>query len=580
VIAAACDCVGDAERSAWHRAEAAAGADDQVAAGLEAAAELARARGGYSEQALFLSRAAELTAAPQRRAGRLLAAADAHLISGDPGAAEILLDIAAAHQNDPVLRARALRTRALIEMFHVRVASVPAMLLEAVVELGGQDPRMAWDLLFGAMHAALLARERASGITLIDVAKATVDAWHDPDAPDWSADLLMAGLARRITEGHAPAVPVLRRALARLRACAELKETGIPISILVSSAANELWDIEALRELTDRFTATDRRQGALWALGRALLVAAHAEIVAGRFAEADACYAQSDDFFAATGFPANAAVNRALLLAWRGREAELRAALAAIVKVAETSGVGYLLISGLYAHTVLDLGLGRYQSALDHALTIYRDDPPGVGNLVLPLVVEAGIRAGQRPAAAAALARMTERAQAAGTPWGLGLLARCQALMSADQQAEARYRESIELLSQVPVALDLAHTRLLFREWLRRRRRRSQARTQLRAAHQLFDSCGAVPFAERARAELLATGEQVRNRALPAPAGLTPQERQVAILAAGGNTNAEIASRLFITVSTVEFHLNKVFRKLGISSRRQIASRLEHTEET
>lgn len=577
-LAVACGSAGDTERSAWHRAEAAAGADDEAAAALEAAAELARTRGGYSEQALFLSRAAELTTAPERRAERLLAAADAHLISGDPAAAEVMIDMA-AHLNDPVSRARALRTRAMIEMFHIRVASVPAMLLEAVIELGGQDPRMAWDLLFGAMHAALMARGHVSGTTLADVAKATAGAWHDPDAADWSADLLMEGLARRVAEGHARAVPVLRQALARLRASAGLKETGIPIGVLVSFATDELWDIEALRELADRLAAADRRQGALYALGQTLLVAAQGEIVAGRLAEADAYYAQADDFFAATGFPAGGPVHRVLLLAWIGREDELRTAMAGITYLADSCGQGHLLDLGLHALTVFDLSLGRYQSALDHALKVYHDDPPGVGNLVLPLIVEAGVRAGHHEAAAAALTRMTERARAAGTPWGLGLLARCEALMSADEQAEARYRESVELLSQVPAALDLARTRLLFGEWLRRRRRRGEARTHLRAAYQMFDSCGAIPFAERARAELLATGEHARKRTLPVPSNLTPQERQVAILAARGSTNAEIASRLFITVSTVEFHLSKVFRKLGISSRRQIASQLELAEE-
>lgn len=579
-LAAACESAGDAERSAWHRAEAVAEADDQVADQLEAAAELARTRGGYSEQALFLSRAAELTTAPEQRAGRLLAAADAHLISGNPAAAEITLDMAAAHLNDPVPRARALRIRALVEMFYVRVANVPAMLLDAVAELGTQDLEMTWDLLFGAMHAALMARGHIRGTTLVEVAKVTADAWHDPDAPGWSPDLLMEGLARRVAEGYAQAVPVLRRALARLRASTELKESGIPVSILVSLATDELWDIEALRELADRLAAADRGQGALYALGVTLLVTAQAEIVAGRLAEAGACYAQADDFFAATGFPADGAINRALLLAWSGREDELHAALAGITDLADSFGHGHMVNLGLHARTVLDLGLGRYQSALDHALTVYRDDPPGVGNLVLPLIVEAGVRVGHREAAVAALTRITERARIAGTPWSLGLLARCEALMSTDLRAESRYRESVELLSQVPAALELACTRLLFGEWLRRRRRRGEARTHLRAAHQMFDACGAVPFAERARAELLATGEHVRKRTLPAPSDLTPQERQVAILAASGSTNAEIASRLFITVSTVEFHMNKVFRKLGISSRRQIASRLELAEDS
>jgi DNA-binding CsgD family transcriptional regulator len=578
-LAAAYDSAGDAERSAWHRAEAAAGPDDQLAAELEAAAGLARTRGGYSEQALFLSRAAELTVAPERRSERLLTAADAHLISGNPAAAEIMLDLAAAGLTDPRLRARALRTRALIEMFHVRVANVPAMLLDAVAELGTLDPGMTWGLLFEAMHAALMARDRVSGTTLADVARAAATAWHDPQAPDWSADLIMEGLARRVADGHPRAAPVLQQALARLRASAELKEIGTPLSVLVSLAADELWDIDSLRELADRLATVNREQGALYPLGMTLLVAAQGEIVAGRLEAADAYYAQADDFFAATGFPADGTVNRALLLAWSGREGELRAAVADIASLADSFGQGHMLTMGRHALAVLDLGRGRYQSALDHALTVYHDDPPAVGNLVLPLIVEAGVRAGQHQAAAAALARMAERAPAAGTPWGLGLLARCQALMSADQQAEARYRESIELLGQVPVALDLAHTRLLFGEWLRRRRRRGEARTHLHAAHQLFDSCGAIPFAERARAELLATGERVRQRALPAPTDLTPQERQVAILAASGSTNAEIAARLFITVSTVEFHLNKVFRKLAITSRRQIAARLERRDE-
>jgi tetratricopeptide (TPR) repeat protein len=417
-LAAACDSVGDAERSAWHRAEAAAGTDDQVAAELEAAAELARTRGGYSEQALFLSRAAELTTVPERRAERLLAAADAHLISGDPAAAETLLDMAAGHLNDPVPRARALRTKAVVEMFHVRVAKVPAMLLDAVAELGAQDPGMAWDLLFEAMHAALMARERVCGTTLADVAKATAAAWHDPDAPDWSADLIMEGLARRVAEGHAEAAPVLRAALARLCAAAELKETGIPLAVLVSLATDELWDIESRRGLADRLAAADRGQGALYALGMTLLVAAQAEIVAGRFAEADACYAQADDFFATTGFPAHGAVNRAYLLAWSGREDELRAALDGIANLAVSFGHGHMLAMGRHALAIFDLGAGRYQSALDHALAIFHDDPPALGNLVLPLIVEAGVRTGHHEEAAAALARMAERAQAAGTPWG------------------------------------------------------------------------------------------------------------------------------------------------------------------
>jgi DNA-binding CsgD family transcriptional regulator len=573
-LAAAHDSAGDAERAAWHRAEAADGTSEPIAAELEAAAERARARRGFPEQALFLSRAAELTPVPGRRAERLLAAADAHVISGDPAAAGILLDLAAADPDGPVARARALRTRAVLEIFHGRVPNVPALLLEAVAELGDRDPQMTWDLLFEATHAAMMAREYVREMGLLEVAKATVTAWQDPDPPAWSADLVMEGLARRVAEGHLQAVPVLQAALARLRGTAELKEFGIPFSVLISLATDEVWDIEARRELTDRLAAVDRAQGARYALSRTLLAAAQTEITAGRFAAAEACYAEADEFSAATGFPVDGAVHRAQLFAWTGREDELRAAVAGIAALAEALGQGHLDKMGRHALSVLDLGLGRYRSALNHALAVFRDDPPSVGNLVLPVIVEAGVRAGHRATAAEALTRMAERARAAGTPWGLGLLARCQGLMSTDENAEACYRESVDLLSRVPVDLDLAHTRLLFGEWLRRARRRAEARGQLRAAYQVFESCGAAPFAGRARAELLATGEQVRKRAVPVGNELTAQERHVAVLAASGHTNAEIAERLFITISTVEFHLNKVFRKFGISSRRQIARKI------
>jgi DNA-binding CsgD family transcriptional regulator len=218
--------------------------------------------------------------------------------------------------------------------------------------------------------------------------------------------------------------------------------------------------------------------------------------------------------------------------------------------------------------------MGRYDEALRHALPIYEEDVPSQGNLVLPLLVEAAVRAGDRHKAALALKRLEDRAQLAGTPWALGLLTRCRALTAETADAENWYRESIDLLAAVPLAAEHARSRLLFGEWLRRRKRRSEARIHLRAAYESFDAWGASLFAERARVELLATGETARRRVPETRFDLTPQERQVALLAASGLTNAEIASRLFITTSTVEFHLNKVFRKLGLTSRRQIAAAL------
>jgi DNA-binding CsgD family transcriptional regulator len=224
--------------------------------------------------------------------------------------------------------------------------------------------------------------------------------------------------------------------------------------------------------------------------------------------------------------------------------------------------------------SIFEIGSGRYPQALALAWGTFQEDTLAHGNLMLPTLVEAAVRVGDRSAAAAGLERVEERATLAGTPWALGALARCRALTARGDDAEERYQESIDLLGTVPVAAELAWSRLLYGEWLRRRRRRSDARVQLRAAYEAFDSWGAGPFAQRAGAELLATGVTARRRTVETRFDLTPQERHVAVLAAAGLTNIEIATKVFVTTSTIEYHLSKVFRKLGISSRRQLAEAL------
>ncbi|MFJ1969054.1 AAA family ATPase [Streptomyces sp. NPDC087903] len=562
------------DRRAWHRAEAVLGADDAAAADLDAASDRARARGGYSAQALFLSKAAELTTDPARRAQRYLAAAQAHLTSGDHAAVHPLLDLALPALHQPSARARALRIRASVELFNARHDRVPAMMLDAVAELAEADPRMAWELLYEALHAAVIARDPMHRTTLADVAKAAVAARHDPDAPAWSPDQLTRGLALRTAYGYESSVPTLQEGLAKLRASAELHDMASPFSIFVSLVAADVWDIEAFVEIVGRLAAADRDQGALYGLSLSLTALAYTEIWNGRLTAADALFAEAEDYATAIGLTTQGDLNRALLYAWMGRENDVRAVVAMMDAVATTYGLGMLRQSALHALCVLDLGMGRYDEALRHALPTYEEDVPSHGNLVLPLLVEAAVRTGDRRTAALALKRLEDRAQLSGTPWALGLLARCRALVDEDADAEKWYRESIDLLARVPVATEHARSRLLFGEWLRRRKRRSEAREHLRAAYESLDAWGASLFAERARIELLATGETARRRVPETRFDLTPQERQVALLAAGGLTNAEIASRLFITTSTVEFHLNKVFRKLGITSRRQIASAL------
>ncbi|MET9082016.1 AAA family ATPase [Streptomyces sp. NPDC004237] len=568
-LAAACDPVRDADRRAWHRAEAAEGVDDGVADDLAAASERARARGGYSQQALFLSRAAEFTGDPDKRAERLLDAAQAHLMSGDAPAAGTALDLAGADLRGPVTRTRELRIRATAQMFQIAVADVPAMLMDAVTRLGTQDPRLTWELLCEALHAALVAHDAMRGSSLTEVAAAVVAARHDPDSAVHDRDLLMEGLSRRVAEGYEHGAPVLRTALDGLRDGGGIRDANSPFAVMLLMACDDVWDVQAGRELTDRLAATDRDAGALYALSIALLVQARYELLDGRLTEAEVRYAEFDDIVAATGFPGGGDINRLHLLALTGREAELRAAVRQAAEM-RSMGHGVLQLMAQHALTLFELGQGHYRQALKHARAVFDEDPPTCGNLVLPLIVEAAVRTGDRDSADRALARLEERAPLAGTPWALGTLALGRALTADGDDAQKFYEESVELLGQGPLALELARTRLLFGEWLRRRKRRSDARKQLRAAYESFDAFGAVPYAERARIELLATGEKARRRAEETRFDLTPRERQVAAMAASGLTNGEIAARLFVTASTVEFHLNKVFRKLGITSRKQI----------
>ncbi|OIJ65441.1 hypothetical protein WN71_024405 [Streptomyces mangrovisoli] len=568
-LAAACDAVRDADRRAWHRAEAAEGADDGVADDLAAASERARSRGGYSQQALFLARAAELTAAPGTRAERLLDAAQAHLMSGDASAARTALDLAGGDLRGPVMRTRELRMRATAQMFQIAVADVPAMLMHAVAGLGPEDPRLTWELLCEALHAALVAHDRTRGVSPAEVAAAAVAARPDPDLVPHGRDLLMEGLARRAAEGFERGAPLLRTALDALRGGAGTGGASSPFAVMVSMACDDLWDVRAERDITERLAAADRDAGALYALSMTLLVAARCDLWDGRFEEAEVRYAEFDDIAADTGFPGGGDINRLHLFALTGREAELRAAAR---RIAELHDIGHGLLQLLARHalTVFELGRGRYRQAAGHARAVFEADPPACGNLVLPLLIEAGVRTGDRAGVGRAVARLEERAPLAGTPWALGTLALGRALTADGDDAEKFYRESAELLEQAPLALELARSRILFGEWLRRRRRRSDARRQLRAAYESFDAFGALPYAERARTELLATGETARRRTPETRSDLTPRERQVASMAAAGLTNGEIATRLFVTASTVEFHLNKVFRKLDITSRRQI----------
>jgi DNA-binding CsgD family transcriptional regulator len=266
-----------------------------------------------------------------------------------------------------------------------------------------------------------------------------------------------------------------------------------------------------------------------------------------------------------------AARGNAYLLAWRGDEAEARARAAVHLAYALERGQTGIVHFARYALMVLELGLGHYQAALENAHAIYEDDPPSAGSWVLPNLVEAAARSGRESVARDALNRLSERATASGTTLARGLLARSQALLAVDPEAESLYSESIDQLGRCSAKPELARSHLLFGEWLRRKGRRRDSREQLRTAHDMLASMGIEAFAERARVELLATGERARKRTVETQIELTPQERQIARLVRSGARNQEIAAQLFISTSTVQYHLVKVFRKLGVTSRTQLA---------
>jgi DNA-binding CsgD family transcriptional regulator len=568
---------GDQDQAAWHRAAAAVVPDEDVAAGLERSAARAGQRGGYAAQATFLARAAELTPDLRQRAIRLFAAAYAHLASGDGALAEASLDRAAPWLAAAGMHVAAQRLRASIAVFFSRHKDAPALLLDTAAAVDPPEAPLIREMLFEAMQAALVARQYTTGTTLAGVAHAALQAPVDPAQAPAAADLLLDGFATRIAVGYPPAVPLLRAAVAALSVGEQPAPAGIPATILGWFAADDLWDDHGRRIMLRHAEALQRRHGALGALRITLAGLAAGEVWAGRPDEAEAAYLEAAEISASIGVPAPATTGVLLeLRAWQGCEPESRALAEMTAQWGQQRGAAILEVFAQMGLTVLEMGASRYAEALSWGMRVYDDDPPGFGNRILPEIVEAGARSGDHRAARAALGRLADRATASGTPWALGMLARSRALLADDGDAEAFYLAAITQLAGTSVRTELARAHLLYGEWLRRQKRRRDAREHLRTACDMFDAMGAAAFAQRTRAELLAAGDRPRQPEQRPGPDLTPQEAQVARLAAAGATNAEIAVQLFVTISTVEFHLTKLFRKLSITSRRQLATALKH----
>ncbi|MGI5286389.1 ATP-binding protein [Nonomuraea polychroma] len=573
-LADATDPQTDPERRTWHLANATAGPDETVAAELARSAERAQARSGVAAAAAFLERAAELTPDPARRGGRALAAARAKYQAGGYDVALGLLDAATLSPLDERERARAGLLRGQIVFASTSASAALPLLLEAAGQLEPLDPGLARESYRDALLAVITAGRLPDGPQLADVARATLAAPPGP-APERN-DLLLNGVALVATEGYATGVPMVLRALDAFRTGEVSKEEGLNWLPLACRMAHNVWDFDSWSALSARLVDLARETGALSVLPSALLLLVSNRALAGEFAVADSLVAEAQAIGEVTGSRFLAQYAALVFEPWRGRESATRQAIEAVTREATLQGEGKVVTATQWASAVLYNGLGRYEEAYA-AAERGSEHPQELGGPFIRSsieLVEAATRSGRPARAAQAAARLDELAQAGGTDWALGTSASVRAQVSEGPAAEALYREAIERLGRTEVRITYARARLLYGEWLRRENRRADAREQLGIAYEMFCQMGAEGFTERASRELQATGEKVGRRFAKEGTTLTAQEGQIARLAGDGLTNLEIGSQLFISPHTVEWHLRKVFVKLGIVSRKQIPTSL------
>ena len=573
-LAEAIDAARDPDRRAWHRAHAALAPDEEVALELELSADRAQARGGIAAAAAFLQRAVALTVDAGLRAERALAAAQASLEAGAFDAALGVLATAEAGPLDELQRAR-------VDLLRGRIASASsfgigaAQLLKAARELEPLDVDLARQTYLEAWVAAAAAGELATAGTLRDISLA-VCAAPPPAHEPLASDLLLNGLAQLVAEGLGPAAPTLRKAVSAFRDDEKVLQFGG----MAARAAATLWDVVSWDAVITRQVQLARDAGALAQLATALQGKGIVVTWSGDFSGAASVVAEADAVTAATGIRI-ASYGRMLLAAYQGREVEASALLTTTIENATARGEGVGVQFARWTTAVLFNGLGRYedarvaaQQASDAAPELFISHWALESHWALAELVEACVRSGNSSLAAEALERLVEAPSASGTDWGLGIVARSRALVSENEAAEALYLEAIARLGRTPLRPELGRAHLLYGEWLRREKRRMDARDQLRTAYEMFISIGADAFAERTRRELLATGEKVRKRGDETRGQLTAQEEQIARLATDGQTNQEIGAQLFLSPRTVEWHLHKVFTKLGITSRMQLRDTL------
>jgi DNA-binding CsgD family transcriptional regulator len=567
-LAQVTDAKQDPDRRAWHRAHAVAGPDHDVAEELQRSAARAQARGGLAAAAEFLGRAAMLTMDPVRRSERALAAAAAHVQAGALDAAREMLSIAEPQSLNDFQQARIDVIRAELAFVESRGGDAPALLLKAARRLEPIDVDLARATYLQALYAAMFAGRLALGGEVSEVALAAAAAPRPQR--EHAPDLFLDGLATLCNNGYGAAVPILRQALDvfgdDLSPEEELRWHSLAFLV-----AGRLWEDQRFKPLSDRSVELVRGLGALSELPLALTSKAISLALAGELTEASAVVdGELQAALEATGIspPPYAAL---VVVARRGRNAEAAVLIDSITREVRRRGEGHAIVHADWASAVLNNSLGNYQEAMTAAQRAIEHSELAIPHWATVELIEAATRSGHSDIAADALGRLADSTSASGTDWALGIEARSRALLTEGKAAERLYREAIERLDRTTIRTELARTYLLYGEWLRRENRRGAARAQLRSAHRMFEAMEMEAFAERARRELQATGETAPKPGVyRSDAELTAQEAQIARMAREGLSNPEIGTRLFLSARTVQYHLKKVFIKLGIESRTQL----------
>jgi DNA-binding CsgD family transcriptional regulator len=571
-LAETLDADRDVERRAWHLALAAVTADETTASAIVVAASKAGERGAKRSQAELLSRAAELTPDSEQRGRRFLQAAGAATLYADTERVVELVERARSCTNDRLRLAQAMHVEALAPVFRRRFGQSPRLLLNAARALDEFDRDKARAVALESWFMLGTAKGRADGLTAREFALEVMRMPRVTTGDPTIVDLLLDGYATVILDGWQAGASPLLEAIRRwpddvTSAEAVHRHMGPPVW-----AAFSLWDYDGLRRVVEHQVSMTRAAGALNPLLCALVFQRRLQTVLGALDNADATALEIDDIMAMLDGTNNwHCLATAETHAWRGHHAEAQTAIAELHRLADIEGLGLATQMAHLSAAILANGSRQYSEAATAAASIVDDHASELSSHALVELAEALAHLDDDHRLPCVLARIDERAKPSGTNVALGISARAHALANTGRRAEELYREAVELLTATSAASDLARSHLVYGEWLRRENRRTDAREQLRAAHRQLSDIGAEAFAERARNELEATGERARRREVSTLTDLTPQERQVGTLAARGLTNKEIACELYISSRTVDYHLRKVFRKLGVDSRRQLA---------